>query len=240
MPLAAIAAIGAAGAIGGSAISVHAAGKAANAQVSAADQAAELQHEDQQAALDFEKQQYADTQKNEAPYIAAGQSALGSIQDLLSGKITPNEQNDPGLAFRLSEGTKALNRSAAARGNLLTGGTAKALDEFGQNYGSNEFQNIFNRYATVAGFGQNSASTEANAGSNSAGQVANTLLTGGQQQSNDIQNAAAARASGYAASGNIYGNLFNDLGGDATQAVLLKELLGKLGKQGGSGSGVTT
>lgn len=220
------------GSVAGSALQSNAAGKAANAQVNAANYAAELQHEDAQAGLDFEKQQYADTQKIEAPYISAGTSALGSLQDLLSGKVTPNEQNDPGIAFRLQQGEQALNRSAAARGNLLTGGTAKALTEFGQNYGSNEFNNIFNRYATVAGFGQNSAATQANAGNNSAGQVANTLLTSGQQQSNDIQNAAAARASGYASQGNIWGSTLGNIGGDLTQTILLKELLGK---QGGSG-----
>lgn len=53
--------------------------------------------------------------------------------------------NDPGYQARMKMGTDALEASAAARGTLLTGGTAKALAQFGQDYGSNEFQNVYNR-----------------------------------------------------------------------------------------------
>ena len=56
-----------------------------------------------------------------------------------------NFQADPGYAFRLSEGLKALERSAAARGGLLSGGTGKALTRFGQEMGSQEFQNAYGR-----------------------------------------------------------------------------------------------
>jgi len=58
------------------------------------------------------------------------------------------EQNDPGYQFRLQQGEKALQASAAARGNLLTGDTAKAIQGYGQDYASNEFQNLWNRALT--------------------------------------------------------------------------------------------
>jgi hypothetical protein len=57
-------------------------------------------------------------------------------------------QTDPGYGFRLSEGLKALERSAAARGGLLSGGTGKALTRYGQEMGSQEFGNAFNRSLT--------------------------------------------------------------------------------------------
>lgn len=56
-----------------------------------------------------------------------------------------NFQADPSYQFRLGEGMKALQRSAAARGTLLTGGTARALENYGQGAASQEYQNAYNR-----------------------------------------------------------------------------------------------
>lgn len=53
---------------------------------------------------------------------------------------------DPGYAFRLSEGLKALDRQAAARGGLISGGALKAASRYGQDMASQEYQNAFNRY----------------------------------------------------------------------------------------------
>jgi hypothetical protein len=53
--------------------------------------------------------------------------------------------NSPGFKFRLDEGLKGLQRSAAAKGKLLTGGTLKGLDEFAQNLASNEYKDVYNR-----------------------------------------------------------------------------------------------
>lgn len=52
---------------------------------------------------------------------------------------------DPGYKFRLGEGEKALQQSAAARGLLNTGGTAKDLIGYGQSFASNEFNNVDQR-----------------------------------------------------------------------------------------------
>jgi hypothetical protein len=57
-------------------------------------------------------------------------------------------QADPGYAFRLSEGQKALERQAAARGGLISGSALKAASRFGQEMGSQEFQNAFARAQT--------------------------------------------------------------------------------------------
>lgn len=55
------------------------------------------------------------------------------------------EQNDPGYQARMRLGEQAIQRSAASKGTLLTGGTLKDLTQFGQDYGSGEFQNVYNR-----------------------------------------------------------------------------------------------
>jgi hypothetical protein len=55
-------------------------------------------------------------------------------------------QADPGYAFRLSEGMKALDRTAASRGGLLSGATLKGAQRYGSDLASQEYQNAFNRY----------------------------------------------------------------------------------------------
>ena len=55
-------------------------------------------------------------------------------------------QADPGYAFRLSEGIKALDRTAASRGGLLSGATLKGAQRYGSDLASQEYQNAFNRY----------------------------------------------------------------------------------------------
>lgn len=54
-------------------------------------------------------------------------------------------QNEPGFMFRLNAGREALERSASARGILRTGGTLKDFIEYGQNFGAQEYSNVFNR-----------------------------------------------------------------------------------------------
>lgn len=57
----------------------------------------------------------------------------------------PDWSTDPGYEFRVKEGQKALERSAAAKGTLLTGGTLKGLNQYAQNVASDEYQTIYNR-----------------------------------------------------------------------------------------------
>lgn len=223
-------AIGGIGAsIAGGAIASHGANKAADTQAQAAQSAAQLQKQSADDALAFQKQQYSDTQKNQAPFLQAGQGAIGQLSDLMKpgGDLTKQfqaptdvtQQNDPGYQFRLAEGQKALERSAAARGGLLSGGTAKAAQRYGQDYASNEYGNVYNRafnefqtnqanqynrLAGIAGTGQTAANTLGTLGQSSANQVGNILQYSGQQQGNAAENAGAARASGYIGSANAW------------------------------------
>jgi hypothetical protein len=63
--------------------------------------------------------------------------------------------NDPGYLSRLNAGNLALDRSAAARGSILSGGTLKARERYAQDYGSNEYGNMYGRALTT--FGTNTA-----------------------------------------------------------------------------------
>jgi hypothetical protein len=188
-----------AGAVVGSAlIGGSAAKSAASTQSAAADRAAELQN-----------QQFQQTREDYAPYREAGYNALAQLQRT-AGNVpgafkfgASDYQADPGYAFRLSEGQKALDRQAAARGGLISGGALKAAQRYGQEMGSKEFQNaynraftgygtevarenqLYNRQAALAGIGQTATGQVAQAGQNYANTAGN-LMTGG----------AAAQAAG--------------------------------------------
>jgi hypothetical protein len=102
-------------------------------------------------------------------------------------------QEDPSYQFRLGEGEKGINRSAAAGSGQLSGATLKALSRFNQDYASNEFNNSFNRLAALAGVGQNATNQVGAAGSAMANNVANLQTQMGN-----------ARAAGYVGQANAW------------------------------------
>lgn len=72
-----------------------------------------------------------------------GQAGMPTLADL---------QADPGYQIRLQEGLKGVQTSAAAKGTLLSGGTLKGLERFGQDFASNEYSNLYNRQFNNLGF----------------------------------------------------------------------------------------
>lgn len=165
-------------------------------------------------------------------------STFGSLMTPFSEQFTAptdiTEQNDPGFQARLKLGQQALERSAAARGTVLSGGTLRDLNQYAQDYASNEYGNVYsramqeylnrynifqqnqanqyNRLANIAGLGQTAAGQLTAAGQNAANMYGNTLINTTNAINQQNNNAAAARASGYAAGGNIWGQTLGNLG----------------------------
>jgi hypothetical protein len=124
-------------------------------------------------------------------------------------------QQDPGYAFRLSEGQKLLDRSAAARGGLISGGALRAATRYGQDMGSQEYQNAFNRYQTnrsnqlqplgnLMASGQSAASNQGSAAGQYGTNAGNLMMQGGQAMAagqlgvgNTLNNALGTMASSY-------------------------------------------
>ena len=109
---------------------------------------------------------------------------------------------DPGYNFRFTEGQKALERNAAARGGFISGRALKEATRFGQEMGSQEYSNAYNRYLTnranqlnplqsLMGAGQTSTNFLGAAGATNAANVGN-YMTGG----------AAAQAAGQVGASN--------------------------------------
>lgn len=193
----------------------------------ASQNAADTQAAATNRAADLQYKMFQEQQATQKPFLEAGYAGENRLLDLLGlssntgaqgyGSLSKNFgmsdfQADPGYAFRMSEGLKALDRTAASRGGMLSGAALKGAERYGQDLGSQEYQNAYNRYQTnranllnplqsLAGQGQTTANTLGAAGQNYASNAGNAYM-----------NAGNAAASGYVGSANAWSNA---LGGAA-------------------------
>jgi len=153
---------------------------------------------------------YQEQKALQEPWRQAGVTALNKLQspEMQYSPFTADKfTQDPGYAFRLSEGMKALDRTAASRGGLLSGATLKGAQRYGQDLGSQEYQNAFNRYntdysmrlaplQTLAGYGQGATNNLASATNTYGANQAENLATRGNIGASSYMNAADAFARG--------------------------------------------
>jgi hypothetical protein len=218
-------------------MSSSAAGKAADAQVAASDTASAAQLQSTRESIAAQEKAFNRQLELQEPFRQAGLKGQNRLMDLLGvsdntkaqgygSMSTPfNAQsmyNDPGYAFRLNEGIKALDRSAAARGGLLSGAQLKAVNRYGQEYAANEYGNAFNRQQlerasilnplqSLSGQAQTSANTMSQAAGNLGAGESAALLAGGNAVANNAIGAGNARASGYVGSANAWGNTVGNI-----------------------------
>ncbi len=195
-------------------------------QARAAQSAADTTGAATDRAIALQREQYQKQLEMQQPFYQAGVNALPELVNASRYQnFGMNQfQADPGYGFRLSEGQKALERSAAARGGLLSGGTGKALQRFGQDYGSQEYMNAFNRYQTeraarlnplqsLTGMSQTTANTLGNVGQNMAGNIGNAYMQQGINQGNALLAGNQARSSAYGDVAKLYGQTNPNFGG---------------------------
>jgi hypothetical protein len=174
-------------------------------------------------------------QARQEPFYQAGLGALPAYTqgvmpggDLVRPFAESDFKTDPGYGFRMSEGLKALDRSAASRGGLLSGATLKGAERFGQDIASNEYNNAYNRYignqatrrnalAGLAGFAPPASaaiqSGDTAYGSNAANLASNTA--------NAMAGAGATRASSYGNALAGFGqNIYNTMNPNPMNAMM--------------------
>ena len=144
--------------------------QAADTQANAARESGAISKDVADRQLALQTRQYEEGVQRQQPFLTAGTNALARMQ---AGEFAPptafnandpryaqpgafsftakDYQADPGYAFRLSEGQRALERTAAARGGLISGGALKAATRYGQDMGSQEYQNAYQRALTGYG-----------------------------------------------------------------------------------------
>jgi hypothetical protein len=219
--------------LGGAAISslagMYGAGKLSQASLSAANRLATAN----QGATALQTRMYEDQVARQQPFYQAGLNALkpyttgimgtqeqqdaGQPGSLVRPFAATDFQADPGYAFRVSEGLKALDRTAASRGGLLSGATLKGAENYNQNMASNEYNNAYNRYvgnqatqrnalAGLTGFAPTAAQQISNAGTNYATNVNNLSTNTAANYAGADLTSARARQSAYEGAGGAFVN----------------------------------
>lgn len=159
----------------------------------ASKRAVDAQNNASNRASEYNEQGYQRGAELLNPYIKDGQAAYDKLK---SGDF----QLDPGYQFRLSEGQKAINNAASARGMYGSGAAMKQLARYRQDYASGEYQNAWNRQNTLANYGFNASQSLANNASGFASNASNNAISMGN-----------AQAANQIASSNNFNNTLNGL-----------------------------
>jgi hypothetical protein len=210
--------IGGAAALGGAAIGAYGSSKAAKAQAKAA-----------QAGINAQERMFERQVELQSPFREAGLSAQNRMLTVLGlpgGDATSADYGsaargfgdtefkaDPGYAFRLTEGMKALENSAAARGGLLSGAAMKGATRFGQGLASEEYMNAFNRYYKERDALLNPLQAITGAGLTSTGELTRAAGETGRGLAQGYANLGTARGSAYVGATNAAMGAMNSIGG---------------------------
>lgn len=218
----------------GGVMSSKAAGSAADAQIQSSNAANATQ-------LDMFNQNRADQQ----PWRDAGVTALGQLgagttaggdfnRDFTMADFT----KDPGYDFRMQQGQRGLDSSAAARGGVLSGAAIKASTRYNQDYASGEYQNAYNRFNADRTARFNRLSSLAGVGQTATNQVnADRSSTAGNVSNNQI-GAGNAQASSYIGQGNAMSGAANTLGNFAMNTSYMNKGYNPYGAGQAQGSSV--
>lgn len=192
-------------AITGAALVAAGSAYAANQQKKAAQGAANAQSRAAQAGLEQYKQY-------NQPYYDAGSSALSRLERLNAGDFSAFEQS-PDYQFALSQGVEGINRDAASRGALNSGGTDVDLMKFGQGLASQNYGNYYSRLANLASMGQQSAQ-------GIGGQAVGAQGAIGQAQAGGLINSANATGNMVSQLGGLYGQMQGQGFGNNRQSTI--------------------
>lgn len=171
------------------------------AQHQASKKAAKAGQAGEAAAIAEQQRQYDQTRADNMPWLQAGQGALAKLEALNNGDYSGFNQS-PDYLWAQESGVNALDRSAAARGNLFSGGHSVDLTKFGQGNATQYLGNYRGSLQSLAGVGQTAANNLGVFGQNAADSI-------GQ----GYRNQGAIRASSYQQQGDNYGQLAAGLGG---------------------------
>ncbi len=129
----------------------------------AASDAAAQANAQNQRGLDLQREMFDEQKRLSEPYRQAGLTGQNRLMEMLGlggdtgaagyGRYAKDfsmqdYQQDPGYAFRLSEGLKQLGSQARAQGGAGGGRTMMGMQNYAQGLASQEYGNAFNRYQT--------------------------------------------------------------------------------------------
>jgi hypothetical protein len=206
------------GAVVNAASTAWGASKAADAQTSAAANAANAQ-----------MQMFRTTQRNLKPYQDAGKANLATLEGQLPYLTSPIKMDEatleqtPGYQFTLRQGLKAVQNSAAARGLGVSGAAEKGAAEYATGLADKTYMDQFNLENINRSNAFNRLKGLVDLGESAAGGASQAALTTGSGIAGSDIAAGNATAAGY----NAYGAGGNIIGNGATTAALAYGLYNK-------------
>jgi hypothetical protein len=163
----------------------------------------------------LQEKMYNQGREDTRPWREEGSNALYKLKDMMT-KGPGEFVESPGYQFRLEEGQKAIERGAAARGNLMGGANQKAITRYGQDFASGEFSNFLAQYyqslapwQSMSGLGQSTAMGNATQGQGYAAGVAQNTLNGTNAANNYLMAGANAGAAGLINQANSFTGAMN-------------------------------
>lgn len=211
--------------------------------------AADSQSQSANAAIDEQRRQQAQTRADLLPYNTTGQAATKALSTLtgldaggdpmtapLTKPITMDQatlEQTPGYQFNLTQGLKAVQNSAAARGLGVSGAALKGAATYATGLADSTYQNQFNNAVTnqtntynrlqgLATLGESAGAQTGALGTQTASNIGNALIGSGNAQ------AAAGIGGANAISAGLSGGA-----NSISQGLLLNRLLG-----GGAQTGI--
>lgn len=183
---------------------------------------------------------YAGTFTGGGQYPLASVMGSGFMQPWTTPFAPPDPNkiaDNPAYQFRLQQGNQAIERAAASKGTLLTGGTLKDLTGFSQGLASTEYDNAYQRalgeYQQAYGIYNNNGNTQfsrlsslVNRGAQAGAAAAGVNSAFGEQGGSTYMGIGNAQAAGQAASGAAWGGAARDVGSTIGQAYTLGGLYG--------------
>jgi hypothetical protein len=188
---------------------------AAGMQEDASELAAQMSLQAVRETNALQEKMYNQGREDTRPWREQGSNALYKLKGMMD--VGPgNFVESPGYQFRLDEGQKAIERGAAARGNLMGGANQKALTRYGQDYASGEYSNFLTQYyqslapwQSMSGLGQSTAMGNATQGQGYAASVAQNTLNGTNAANNYLMAGANAGAAGLINQANAFSGMSN-------------------------------
>src|ERR1051326_7373007 len=142
-----------------------------------ANKAADAQTQAAQTAANTSLGMYNQTRSDLSPFRDIGTTAAGDLQKRLADLTSPivmdqaTLEKTPGYQFNLTQGLKATQNSAAARGLGSSGAALKGAAMFATGLADNTYQNQFNNAVTNQANAYNRLKALVDTGENAAAQT---------------------------------------------------------------------
>jgi hypothetical protein len=178
----------------------------------AADKGADAQRDAANSSVGEQRRQFDLMRQDQMPWLQAGWWALPRLQETFNGNFT-GFLNSPDYLATQQQGLSFMDRSAASRGNLYSGGHSADLMKYGQGLAAQQLGNYRSGLMGLAGMGQGSAQNIGAAGMGMANSISNAYTNAGNARASAYQQQGQNIAGLAQGAGNMYAYYNSNRGG---------------------------